>query len=425
MSGHGRHEAGRARHAARAGRADHARRGRPAVVPRARLRERRARDRRAGHRPRHADRQGAAEDRGHRQEHRRQDPRAARDRQGGEARGAARRSTRASVVALLRIQGLGPEGGARGCAPSSASQSIDDLRAALAEHKLRELEGLRREVRGEARRRRWRGSTRRAPSTARRSRWRCRWRRASSRALREVPGVTHASYCGSLRRFSETIGDVDIVVAAARRRAGDGGAGRDDLRRPRAGARRGQDQRRHPPRHAGRRARRRRRTSSAPRCSTSPARRATTSSCASARWPAACTLNEYALSEIEGGKVVASETEEQIYAALGLPFIPPVLREDAGEIEAAESGTLPRPIGAGDRRLPRAHHGVGRRALVARGGGRGGQRARLPRAGDHRPRRGDAAPASAARRCSSSAREIRALQAELGDVARACCTGSS
>ena len=30
----------------------------------------------------------------------------------------------------------------------------------------------------------------------------------------EVPGVTHASYCGSLRRFSETIGDVDIVVAA-------------------------------------------------------------------------------------------------------------------------------------------------------------------------------------------------------------------
>ena len=36
--------------------------------------------------------------------------------------------------------------------------------------------------------------------------------------------------------------------------------------------------------------------------------------------------------------MVASETEEQIYAALGLPFIPPVLREDAGEIEAAENG---------------------------------------------------------------------------------------
>jgi DNA polymerase (family 10) len=57
------------------------------------------------------------------------------------------------------------------------------------------------------------------------------------------------------------------------------------------------------------------------------------------------TLNEYALTEIEGGKVVASETEEQIYRALGLPFIAPVLREDAGEIEAAESGLLPRPLG--------------------------------------------------------------------------------
>src|SRR5438046_9254033 len=57
------------------------------------------------------------------------------------------------------------------------------------------------------------------------------------------------------------------------------------------------------------------------------------------------TLNEYALSEIEGGRVVASETEEQIYAALGLPFIPPVLREDAGEIDAAERGALPRQLG--------------------------------------------------------------------------------
>jgi DNA polymerase (family 10) len=57
------------------------------------------------------------------------------------------------------------------------------------------------------------------------------------------------------------------------------------------------------------------------------------------------TLNEYALSEVDSGKVIASETEEQIYAALGLPWIPPVLREDAGEIEAAENGSLPRPVG--------------------------------------------------------------------------------
>ena len=53
------------------------------------------------------------------------------------------------------------------------------------------------------------------------------------------------------------------------------------------------------------------------------------------------TLNEYALSELEGGAVVASKTEEDVYAALGLPWIPPEIREDFGEIEAALAGALP------------------------------------------------------------------------------------
>ena len=77
------------------------------------------------------------------------------------------------------------------------------------------------------------------------------------------------------------------------------------------------------------------------------------------------TLNEYALSEIEGGRVVASETEEEIYAALGLPWIPPVLREDAGEIEAAESGALPRPLGdvIGDFHVHTSLSGDGRSTL--------------------------------------------------------------
>ncbi len=52
-------------------------------------------------------------------------------------------------------------------------------------------------------------------------------------------------------------------------------------------------------------------------------------------------LNEYALEEADGGKVIASETEEEIYEALGLPWIPEVLREDNGEIERALDGTLP------------------------------------------------------------------------------------
>jgi DNA polymerase (family 10) len=50
-------------------------------------------------------------------------------------------------------------------------------------------------------------------------------------------------------------------------------------------------------------------------------------------------LNEYGV--WRGSERIASHTEEEVYAALGLPWIPPTLREDQGEIEAAERGTLP------------------------------------------------------------------------------------
>src|ERR1700733_10427275 len=56
------------------------------------------------------------------------------------------------------------------------------------------------------------------------------------------------------------------------------------------------------------------------------------------------TLNEYALARIETKEPVASETEEEIYRALGLDWIPPELRENQGEIEAAESHTLPKLV---------------------------------------------------------------------------------
>ncbi len=52
-------------------------------------------------------------------------------------------------------------------------------------------------------------------------------------------------------------------------------------------------------------------------------------------------LNEYALAESEGGAVVASETEEEIYDALDLPWIPPAVREDTGEIEFGLDRSLP------------------------------------------------------------------------------------
>jgi len=62
------------------------------------------------------------------------------------------------------------------------------------------------------------------------------------------------------------------------------------------------------------------------------------------------TLNEYSLSEIGSGTVVAASTEADIYHRLNLVWITPELREDTGEISAAESGSLPRPISVGDLR---------------------------------------------------------------------------
>lgn len=52
-------------------------------------------------------------------------------------------------------------------------------------------------------------------------------------------------------------------------------------------------------------------------------------------------LNEYGLFRVADDTRVAGETEEGIYQALGLPWIAPELRENTGEIEAAEQGRLP------------------------------------------------------------------------------------
>ncbi|MEK6259597.1 MAG: DNA polymerase/3'-5' exonuclease PolX [Planctomycetota bacterium] len=57
-------------------------------------------------------------------------------------------------------------------------------------------------------------------------------------------------------------------------------------------------------------------------------------------------LNEYGV--FRGDEYVAGRTEEDVYAAVGLPFIPPELRENRGEIELAEAGRLPKLIEVSD-----------------------------------------------------------------------------
>jgi DNA polymerase (family 10) len=269
-----------------------------------------------------------------------------------------------SVRALLRIQGLGPKAVLKLRAELGV-QSIDDLRRVLAEKKLRDLKGFGQKSEEKLAQALARleegGALRRAPISV-----------ALPHAerilayLRALSGVRHASYCGSLRRFSETIGDIDIVVVAdAPGPVMEALVGlslvdrvlvRGDAKTSLVTQRGIQvDVRVVAPHQLG---------AALIYFTGSKSHNIKLRQRALAR---GLTLNEYALSEIEGGRVVASETEEEIYRALGLEFIPPVLREDTGEIEAAESGRLPRPIRRvfGDFHVHTNLSGDGRASLEA------------------------------------------------------------
>jgi DNA polymerase (family 10) len=267
-----------------------------------------------------------------------------------------------SVVALLKIQGLGPKA-VKKLRAELGVESIDDLRRVLGEHRVRALKGF-----GE------KSEEKMAAALARLDEQGTVGRTPISVALPlakrivdrllEVPGVTHASYCGSLRRFAETVGDVDVVVAASA--AGPVMEALVALSVVERVLVRG-DAKTSIVTHRGTQVDVRVVAESqlgAARLyfTGSKGHNIKLRTRALARgW----TLNEYALSEVEGGKVVASATEEEIYAALGLPWIPPVLREDAGEIEAADKRALPTPIGAviGDFHVHTTVSGDGRSSL--------------------------------------------------------------
>lgn len=256
---------------------------------------------------------------------------------------ALRRKHPPGVVALMRIQGMGPKH-VNKLRAELGVESVADLKRVLAEHKVRELKGFgaksEEKIAHALAQLEAQGSLGRTPISVALP--------LAERILarvREVPGVTHASYCGSLRRFSETVGDIDVVVAASDPAAVmeafvSMGVVDQVLARGESKTsvitRRGTQVDLRVVAHG--------QLGAAQLYFTgSKGHNIKLRQRALARgW----TLNEYALSELDGGKVVASETEEQIYAALGLRWIPPVLREDAGEIEAAEAGTLPAPIGA-------------------------------------------------------------------------------
>jgi DNA polymerase (family 10) len=62
------------------------------------------------------------------------------------------------------------------------------------------------------------------------------------------------------------------------------------------------------------------------------------------------TLSEWALARLENGSTVAAATEEEIYAALNMDWMPPEMRENLGEIDAAAQHALPKIITLNDIR---------------------------------------------------------------------------
>ena len=61
-------------------------------------------------------------------------------------------------------------------------------------------------------------------------------------------------------------------------------------------------------------------------------------------------LSEYGLFEAETNSLIVSRTEEEVYERLGLAWVPPAMREDHGEIELAAQGRIPRLVRVDDLR---------------------------------------------------------------------------
>src|SRR5207248_8145014 len=70
-------------------------------------------------------------------------------------------------------------------------------------------------------------------------------------------------------------------------------------------------------------------------------------------------VSEYGVKVVESGETFQTGSEEELYAFLGYEYIPPELRENNGELEAAPRGELPKLVELGDLRRDRHCHSTG------------------------------------------------------------------
>ena len=242
----------------------------------------------------------------------------------------------APLVELLKIPGLGPKT-LKTLRAELNIQNLDDLKSAIEREALRDLPGLGRtteeKIAKSIERLGMHGKDRRTPIADA-----LPLAEGLAAELETEPGVAAVTWCGSLRRFAETIGDVDLVVSAmaadkvmkavvghplAKEVVGSGGTKTSVLTHTGMQV----DVRVVTPDQYG---------AALVYFTGSKSHNVALRQRAIDRgW----LLNEYGL--FDGEDLIASTTEESVYRALDLPFIPPPLRENSGEIEAAADGRLP------------------------------------------------------------------------------------
>ena len=254
------------------------------------------------------------------------------------------------VRAMTRIPALGPKRAVQLYTDLGIS-SVDELADAIEEGKLRDLKGF--GARSEEKIAKgielMRGLDTRAPLNV-----------AADIANRitglisAVSGCERCEYAGSLRRFRETVGDIDILAAASDSgplmqalvdmpevtsvvargetktsvrvrtdHAGQGGSIQVDLRVI-------------PAESWG---------AALQYFTGSQAHNVATREIAVRK---KLKLSEYGLFEVETGNLIASATEEEVYQRLGMDWVPPPMREDTGEVQAAQRHKLPTLIQVSD-----------------------------------------------------------------------------
>ncbi len=248
----------------------------------------------------------------------------------------------ASVLALLKIQGLGPKSIAL-LYEHHGVKTVDDLETLCREQKLRNLPRMGAKLEEKVLR---------SIESYRKSAGRFllsfghEVAAEISEGMRALPGVERVEAAGSLRRGKDTIGDLDILVTGDAL-AGDGASAVLDyvVKLPRVEEVLGRGVNKASVKYGAEglqvdvRALAKESFGAAMQYFTGSKEHNVTLRTNALKL--GLTLNEYGLFTLEGNQRVAGATEEDVYAKIGYDWIPPELRENSGELEAAAAHRLP------------------------------------------------------------------------------------